>query len=255
MASLADRLRGGETLYCGWSVLGDSLAAEALARGGFDAVCLDAQHGFFGHRELGAAVTAVTAARAAPLVRVPFGGWPDIGRALDIGAEGVICPMVNTAEDARRFASAMKYPPLGQRSWGPHRANMLWGTDNAGYIASANGRVLALAMIETREALANLPEILATPGIDGILVGPNDLSVALSGGGVPDPADVATSDAVAEICRQTVAADKIPTIYANTIDLGRSYREMGYRLIAHGSDLGMVTAGAANALAGLKRAG
>ncbi|ESR22452.1 HpcH/HpaI aldolase family protein [Lutibaculum baratangense] len=254
MAPLADRLRAGETAYCGWSVVGDPLTAEAVARAGFDAVCLDTQHGYFGFRDLAAAVTAVSAAGSAPLVRVPHGAWPEVSRALDMGAEGVICPMVNTAEDARRLASAMKFPPLGTRSWGPHRANMLWGTGNDGYIGQANDRLLALAMVETREAIANLPEILATPGIDGVLVGPNDLSVALTGGRAPDPADASTAEAVAEICRQTLAAKKIATIFANTAELAHGYREMGYAMIAHGSDLAMVQAGSATALKALKGA-
>lgn len=253
MARLAERLRNGETLYCGWSVIGDPLAAEAVARAGFQAVCLDAQHGFFGHRELGAAVTAVIGAKSAPLVRVPVGAWGDVGRALDIGAEGVICPMVNTPEDAARFAAAAKYPPIGARSWGPHRACMLHGVDGEAYIAGANDGVLALAMIETQEAIGHLPEIAATPGIDGVLVGPNDLFVALTGGKAPDPADRAMTDVVAQICDETVRAGKIPTIYANTPALGHAYREMGYRLIAHGSDLGLVAAGAAAALAALAK--
>ncbi len=252
MATLAERLRAGDTVYCGWSVLGAPLTAEAMARAGFGAVCLDAQHGFFGYPELAAAVTSVIGAGAAPLVRVPHGAWPEVSRMLDLGAEGVICPMVNTAEDAARFAAAVKYPPLGARSWGPDRVKMLWGAGNDDYIAGANDRVLALAMIETREALANLDDILATPGIDGILVGPNDLSVALTGGRAPDPSDPATAEAVLEIVRHTLAAGRIPTIYANTAELGHFYREIGYRLIAHGSDLAMVAKASAAALAALR---
>ena len=125
---------------------------------------------------------------AAPVVRVPVGDFALVSRALDFGAEGIIAPMINTAADARAFAAAAKYPPIGERSWGPHRATTLAGlADQSVYLREANDHIITLAMIETRTALANLDAIVDTPGIDGLFLGPSDLSIALSNGGSLDP--------------------------------------------------------------------
>jgi 4-hydroxy-2-oxoheptanedioate aldolase len=129
------------------------LASEAIARTGFDAVCLDMQHGFHDYGSLREGVTGVSAAGAAAVIRIPYGGMPDIGRMLDLGFNAVICPMINTREDALEFARAMKYPPIGRRSWGPARAIMLSGQDNNGYLRGANANTLSFAMIETRQAI------------------------------------------------------------------------------------------------------
>ena len=112
-----------------------------------------------------------------------------VSRALDFGAEGIIAPMINTAADARAFAAAAKYPPVGERSWGPHRATTLAGlADQSVYLREANDHVITLAMIETRTALGNLDAIVDTPGIDGLFLGPSDLSIALSRRQEPRPA-------------------------------------------------------------------
>ena len=187
---------------------------EALAGGPFDAVTLDMQHG--GHHEDSVlrALLPITAAGKPGLVRIPVGRFDMASRALDFGAEAVIAPMVNSLEDARLFAAAMKYPPIGQRSWGPTYAMSRGKTaDSAAWLANANADTLALAMIETREALAILDDILAVPGIDGVLVGPSDFSIAWSNGETMNPGLEDMMQAIGDIGQRTRAVGKHAAIY------------------------------------------
>src|SRR5215470_7107963 len=186
--TLANRLRAGETVFSGWCGLPYPLVAETLARDGFTAVAIESQHGLWDVNGILAGIAAIRQGGAAPLVRVPFGDFALVSRVLDFGAEGIIAPMINTPADARAFAAAAKFPPLGERSWGPHRATMLAGiADQRDYLRAANELILTLAMIETRTALENLATIAETPGIDGLFLGPSDLSIALSQGATLDP--------------------------------------------------------------------
>ena len=151
---------------------------------------------------------------AAPIVRVPLGDFAMVSRVLDFGAEGIIAPMINTAADARAFAAAAKFPPIGERSWGPHRATMLAGiADQKDYLASANDNIVTLAMIETRTALANIDAIAATPGIDGLFLGPSDLSIALSDGRTLDPESKEVEVELDRIVAAAQKAGKIPGAY------------------------------------------
>src|ERR1700691_967028 len=186
--TLARRLRAGETIFSGWCSLPYPIVAETVGREGFPAVTLEGQHGLWDVSSLLTGIAAVRQGGSAPIVRVPVGDFALVSRALDFGAEGIIAPMINTAADARAFAAAAKFPPVGERSWGPHRAMTLGGVpDMATYLREANDHVITLAVIETRTALENLEAILATPGIDGLFLGPSDLSIALSGGKSLDP--------------------------------------------------------------------
>src|SRR5215470_16423103 len=186
--TLANRLRAGETVFSGWCGLPYPLVAETLARDGFTAVAIESQHGLWDVNGILAGIAAIRQGGAAPLVRVPFGDFALVSRVLDFGAEGIIAPMINTPADARAFAAVAKFPPVGERSWGPHRAAMLAGITNLNdYLAVANDAVVTFAMIETRTALANLDAIATTPGIDGLFLGPSDLSIALSDGKTLDP--------------------------------------------------------------------
>ena len=181
--SLARRLRAGETVHSAWCGLAAPIVAETIARAGFSAVALDAQHGLWDFAGLHAAIAAIRQGGGAAMVRTALGDFSGVSRVLDVGAEGVIAPLINTAADARAFAAAAKYPPLGERSYGPMRAMTLAGIPApADYFAAANDETVALAMIETRTALDNVDAIAATPGVDGLFVGPVDLSIGLSGG-------------------------------------------------------------------------
>jgi 4-hydroxy-2-oxoheptanedioate aldolase len=251
--SFAHRLRAGETVFCGWCSMPYPIVAETIGRDGFVAVTLESQHGLW---DMGAMLTGIAAVRqsgAAPLVRVPVGDFVMVSRVLDYGAEGVIAPMINTAADARAFAAAAKYPPIGERSWGPHRVTSLAGlTDQSVYLREANDNVIALAMIETRTALANLQAIVETPGIDGLFLGPSDLSIALSDGKSLDPLskDVERElDRIVAACEQ---AGKVPGAFCHTAERAAALKKRGMRFLAVMSDIAMLRAGAAAALKVLK---
>ncbi|WP_048647907.1 HpcH/HpaI aldolase family protein [Nitratireductor soli] len=243
--SLAARLEAGETVFSAWSGIPDSLTVELVAGLGFDAVTLDMQHG--GHHEDSVlrGIAGVRLHGAHPLVRIPVGRFDMASRALDFGAEAVIAPMINTVEDAAAFAAAMKYPPVGARSWGPSFAMPRQGAADAQkWLETANRETLAFAMIETRAALAAVDAILAVDGIDGLLVGPSDFSIAWSQGRVVDPALEEMMPAIASIAEKARAAGKHAAIYVVDPRLVGRYHTMGYRLFALGSEAAYMARGA-----------
>jgi len=251
--TLARQLRAGETVFSGWCSLPYPIVAETIGREGFPAVTLEAQHGLWDVSALLTGVAAVRQGGAAPLVRVPVGDNALVSRALDFGAEGIIAPMINTAADARAFAAAAKYPPVGERSWGPHRVTALAGLpDQSVYLREANEHVITLAMIETRTALANLDAIVDTPGIDGLFLGPSDLSIALSDGKSLDPLSKEVERELDRIVAAAQKAGKIPGAFCHTAERAAALDKRGVRFLAVMSDLAMLRAGAATALKALK---
>lgn len=182
---LARRVRAGEQVLGYWVMLDAPPATERLAGVGYDYVVLDAQHGLLEYRGLLAGLTAVDAARGAVgLVRTESSEPATIGHALDAGAAGVIVPLVSSAAEAAAVVRACRYPPDGDRSFGPMRSGLRIGPDPA----TSNASVLVLAMIETADGLADVEAIAATPGLDGLYVGPNDLRLALGAATPDDPA-------------------------------------------------------------------
>lgn len=251
--SLARRLRAGETVYSGWCGLPYPMVTELVAREGFAAVTLDGQHGMW---DVASSVTAIAAIRqggAAPIVRVAVGDFGYVSRALDFGAEGIIAPMINTAADARAFAAAAKFPPIGERSWGPHRATTLAGiADQKDYLAQANDAIVTLAMIETRTALDNLDVIAGTPGIDALFLGPADLSIALSNGKNVDPLSAEVERELDRIVAVAQKAGKIPGAFCHSAERAVALAKRGVRFLAIGSDMTFLRAGAAAALKVIK---
>ncbi|HEY2424328.1 MAG TPA: aldolase/citrate lyase family protein [Pseudolabrys sp.] len=236
--ALARRLRAGETVYGAWCMIGSPVVAETIAREGFAAVVLDAQHGLWDVSSLVAGAGAVNHAGAAPMVRVPLNDFAMVSRALDFGAEAIIAPMINDADDAGRLAAAAKYPPVGERSWGPIRAMPLQGySAPVDYLREANSGTLAFAMIETAAALANVEAIAATPGIDALFVGPYDLATALSSGKAQDVQAPAVEQAIDRICTAAKTAGKIPGIYCRDAESAVAMAKRGFRFVVAGNDL------------------
>lgn len=198
-ADFAQRVRAREPLVGYWVMLDAPPATERLATLGYDFVCLDAQHGLIGYSGLLAGLMAIDAGgRSVGLVRVGANDPFLIGQALDAGAAGVIVPLINTADDARRALAAARYPAYGVRSYAPMRAGLRIGP----VPADADRSVVVLAMIETHDGLANVEEICAVEGLDGIYVGPYDLRLALGGAYPTDPSlDEAFEEAVRRINR------------------------------------------------------
>jgi 4-hydroxy-2-oxoheptanedioate aldolase len=251
--SLAQRLSSGETVFTAWCTIAAPMVAEIIAREGFAAVTMDQQHGLWDFAAIVEAIAAVRQAGAAPIVRVPLGDFAGVSRMLDAGAEGVIAPMINSAADARAFVSAAKYPPLGERSWGPLRAAMLAGlTDPKVYFRQANAQTVTFAMIETRAALHDLAAIAATPGIDVLFVGPSDLSVALSDGAVLDPHSREVEAVLERIVAAANKAGKIAGLYCANAERAVASAKHGFRFLAIGSDMALLRAGAAAQVKTLK---
>jgi 4-hydroxy-2-oxoheptanedioate aldolase len=251
--SLAAWLKSGETVFSGWCGLAAPLLTEVIAREGFRAVTVDMQHGLWGITETVQAIAAIRHGGGAPVVRVPLGDFATASRALDFGAEGIISPMINTVADARAFVAASKFPPLGERSWGPHRATMLAGlADQKVYLAEANAQTVTFAMIETRMALDNMAAIAATPGIDALFLGPADLSIALSQGVNVDPMSPEVDRELKRIADAAQKAGKIIGAYCHTAERAVALAKRGIHFLAVGSDLGFLRTGAATTLKTLK---
>jgi 4-hydroxy-2-oxoheptanedioate aldolase len=251
--TLAARLKAGATVHTGWCGLASPIVAEVLAREGFDTVTIDGQHGLWDQAATAAAIAAIRQAGASPVVRVPLEDFATVSRVLDWGAEGVIAPMINNAGDAKRFAAAAKFPPLGERSWGPHRAMMQTGiADQMVYLREANDAIVTLAMIETREAMDNLDAIAAVPGIDMLFVGPTDLSITLSKGTELDPHSKTVEAALDKIVAAARKAGKYAGIYCANAERALACAKRGFRFHAIGSDLGFLRAGIAPQIKALK---
>ncbi len=238
--TFAAGLRSGGTAYAAWVGMAEPMATEALLREGYDCAILDVQHGLHDvHSVIGSIGAAAIAGKPA-LVRIGVEEFANASRYLDSGAVGVIAPMVNTLADAKRFANFMKYPPLGERSWGPQRVLGLTGLSPQEYLAKANGQSLAIAMIETREAMAILDDILAVPGIDGVFVGPSDLSIALTGGATVDAFHPEVDTALKHIVARTKAQGKIASAFCMTGARAGQLATWGYQLLSVGTDLGFL---------------
>jgi 4-hydroxy-2-oxoheptanedioate aldolase len=227
-----DRLRGGEAVYGGWSTIPDVLGVRSLAAAGLDYVVIDLQHGNATERDLPALTIAIRQAGAAPLGRVRHAHPADIGRALDLGCEGVIVPNVDSAEQAAMVAGACRYPPVGYRSAG-------------GTMATADP--LCIVMVESVNAVGDLVLTLAVEGVDGIYVGPRDLSLAL--GCALDPHDPVLRKELERIWSACASAAKPVGVHASDGTTARLYRDNGCQLITVAVDVVAVARTAARELA------
>lgn len=249
---IRDKLKRNERVFAAWAMLGSSYVVELAGEAGWDAVIVDQQHGIGGYGELLACLTAAKAVPFPALVRVSANESGAIGRALDAGAQGVIIPMVNTPDDARKLVSAVKYPPLGARSWGPFRGRLVYDGD---YVTHANGWTIACPQIETRQAIDNLDGILGTNGVDMVCIGPNDLCLSLTDGAVRDVRHPAVTDALDAILAKCRAYKVIAGIYANDVNFATPLIDKGWDVISIGNDMGYVGAALTEILAGAQRAG
>lgn len=234
----------GRPVINAWLNMPGGFAAEAVAGQGWDSVTIDTQHGLIGYSEMVAMLQAVAASPVTPLVRVSWNAPGEIMKALDAGAYGIICPMINSRAECEAFIKAARYPPLGQRSFGPIRAGLVAGAD---YATASNGEILTFAMIETAEALAAADEICTTPGLDGIYIGPSDLAFSLGMAPIQDsqePATLAAFDRIITACR---AAGIRAGVHTSSVAYAQQMIGRGFDLVTVGADMRWLMTGRAEA--------
>ena len=243
---LREALERGETAVSGWLSVDSPYLAEVLSHSGYDAVTVDLQHGMFGLDRAITLLQAVSAGSAVPLARCASKDPAAIGKLLDAGAYGIVCPAVDTAEQASAFVQACRYPPDGQRSYGPARGLLYGGPD---YVENADAAILTWAMVESAPALANLDSILETPGLDAVYVGPNDLALALGERpGQSQPPAVVMS-ALEHIAERARAAQRWAGAFAADARVARRLVDLGYHLVTPGNDVGIIRQAVADRLA------
>jgi len=221
------------TLFNAWLTLNNPFLIELIGEAAFDCITIDQQHGLGGNEALLSCLTAARAAGLPAIVRVAKNDFGLIGRALDAGAQGIMCPMIETVEDAETFVKAVKYPPRGLRSWGPYRARL----DHEGdYFTTANDWTIACPQIETRGALDQLEEILALEGVDMVCFGPNDLSVALTGRLDIHAPEV--KDAMKLVLSKCREMSVMGLIFANDSEYAKRLVAAGWDVVAPGTDAG-----------------
>ncbi|MEK1933996.1 MAG: aldolase/citrate lyase family protein [Pararhizobium sp.] len=229
----------------GWLSIGNAFTAEIMAAQGYDSISIDVQHGALDYGSVLPMFQAMRASGVVPMARVPWLEPGIIMKVLDAGAYGVICPMVNTAEQAAEFVSYMRYPPHGQRSFGPTRVSFAAG---ANYAGEANDEILAFAMIETKQAMANLDAIAATPGLDGIYVGPADLTFSLMDGTLTPGFDREEPEMI-EALQRIVAACKAngirAALHCGTADYAARAIGWGFDMTTVSGDSRLLAAAAA----------
>ena len=225
----------------GWLTVPSSFSAETMAHQGWDTLTIDMQHGMIDDAVLVPMLQAISTTDTVPVVRVP---WLEPGilmRALDAGAYGVICPMVNTREDAQKLVAYTHYPPRGTRSFGPLRAVLYAGFD---YVQHANDTIVTVAMIETAEALDNLDDILSVEGLDAIYIGPSDLSLALGCRPTFDDLEPKAFEAVEHILARAKAHGVVAGIHNGTPEAALKRIAKGFQFVTISSDVRLMADGA-----------
>ncbi len=230
---LRAKCEAGEPAFGLWAGIPTSLTAELAAAAGYDYVCVDLQHGLSDEATMVSMFQATQAAGAVPLARLAWNEPWLIMRALDLGAAGVILPLIDNASEAAKAVQSCRYPPLGRRSFGPVRAEMVMGS---AVLEELGGEVLCIAMIETRDGLDNLEEIAATPGLDGLYIGPSDLSIALGLPPRPLVGEIGEdrqplAEAIERIRQVCEANGLIAGIHCGSGAMAEQFAGQGFRLI------------------------
>jgi 4-hydroxy-2-oxoheptanedioate aldolase len=238
----------GRPVLHGWLSISNPFVAEIMAEQGYDAISIDLQHGVHDYMGAVSMFQAMRASGVVPMARVPWldAGW--IMKVLDAGAYGIICPMISTPEQAAELASYCRYPPRGQRSFGPTRAVYHAG---ANYAAEANDEVLVFAMIETAEGVKNARAICETPGIDGIYIGPADLTLGVTSGALPaklDREEPEMIEVIREVLGHARAAGIHACLHCGTADYAARAVGWGFDMVTVSGDARLLAAAAGDSI-------
>lgn len=239
-----ERWAAGEVALNAWLSLEGASSASVVSAAGFDAATVDLQHGAASLESLATLVRAIESSGAAPFARVPWKDPAVLMRVLDLGVRGVICPMIDSADEAQAFVSACRYPPEGARSYGPVRSAFGTGREQTG---AANRAVLLFAQIETAAGLARVDDICATRGLDGVYVGPADLSLTLGLETFADFADARMLEALDRIVAAAASAGIVPGIHAPSEAGAVEMARRGFRFVGCAGDADLLRSAAAAA--------
>lgn len=232
--ALKQKIAAGEPVLNAWCAIASSHVAEAIAHQGVDSVTIDLQHGAIDFSAAFHMLQAISISPAVPLVRVPWNEPAIMTKVLDAGAYGIICPMIESQAEAQAFVSACRYPPQGTRSYGPNRVSFYAGT---GYAEGANSEILLLAQVETRRSVENVDAILSVPGLDGIYVGPADLSLSYGVAPSMTPSDSAVVAAIGEVRARARAAGRIAAIHTDGAATARRRFSQGFQFCSLPTDM------------------
>jgi 4-hydroxy-2-oxoheptanedioate aldolase len=249
MMSLHDIWQEGRAALNGWLAIPDGFAAETMAHQGWDSLTVDLQHGVVDYGAAARMLTAIATTKVVPVARVPWLEPGIIMKMLDAGAVAIICPMINSAAEAASFVSCLRYPPEGRRSFGPIRAAL--GIPN--YADIANRRITGFAMIETREALDAIDDILAVPGLDAVYIGPSDLALALGRKPGFDPDDPVVTEAIAHILKRAKHHGVRAAMHNGTVGYALKMAALGFDLVTVSSDARLMAAAAAEVVASFRK--
>ncbi len=242
--------QSGGAAVNGWLAIPNGFAAETMAQAGWDSVTVDLQHGVQDYMSMVTCFQAMQAHPVLPMVRVPWNEPGIVGKVLDAGAYGVICPMVNTVEQAQNFVSYCRYPPAGARSNGPIRAG-IYGV-STGYQKTANEEILCIPMIETQQAIDNLEAILDVPGVDAVYIGPSDLGFSMGLIPILDRDEPQILDAYEKIIRETSKRGIYACIHCGTPAYAKRAIGMGFKLVTISNDSGILLGAAKAAVAAVR---
>jgi 4-hydroxy-2-oxoheptanedioate aldolase len=250
--TIRTRWQAGEAVLTAWLSIPSAFSAELLAHTGFDCLTIDTQHGLIDYGVAVAMLQAISTTDCIPLARVSWNEPGAIMKLLDAGAYGIICPMIGTAEEAAAFAAACRYPPDGIRSYGPKRAMLYAGHD---YPERANETILAIAMIETADGLANVDAIAATPGVDALYIGPADLSLALGRTQRTDQTDPVLVEALDTILAAARRHGKVAGLHTASPAYARQMIDKGFQFVTVQTDAGFLEAEARRVVQAVKNVG
>ena len=249
---LKQRLKAGKAAVNGWLAIPSGFSAEVMAQCGWDSVTVDMQHGVQDYQSMVQCFQAMQAHPITPLVRVPWNEPGIIGKALDGGAMGIICPMVNTPDEAKQLVAACLYPPAGRRSNGPIRAAMYGEASD--YQKTANNEVLVIPMIETQQAIDNIGAILDTPGISGIYIGPSDLGFSLGLVPILDREEPQILGIYEMLLRETGKRGLFAGLHNATAAYAARMIGMGFRFVTIANDSGLMARAAREAVNATRKA-
>ena len=240
----------GKPIVNGWLQIPSAFSAEVMAHQGWDSCTIDMQHGVIDYSSALPMLQSISSTNVTPLARVNWNEPGQIMKILDAGCYGVICPMVSNKTEAENFVQACLYPSKGYRSFGPIRGLIYGGSD---YAKEADNEILKLAMIETKESLENLDEILNTPNLDGIYIGPADLSLALGEApGFDKSENTLAYKEILKILEATKKRKLLAGIHNGSVEYAKKMISKGFDLVTIGSDQRFMSAGAKAAIESIK---